>query len=62
MGRKSTGTVRVMPNSQGVPQWHARFTRADKSRTTWLPLDPTIPADDEPRARRCAAGLATQVK
>jgi integrase len=51
-----------MPNSQGVPQWHARFTRADKSRTTWLPLDPTIPPGDEARARTCAAWLASQVK
>ncbi|MGA2451512.1 MAG: tyrosine-type recombinase/integrase [Polyangiaceae bacterium] len=62
MGRRSTGTVRVMPNAEGVLQWHARFTRADGKRSKWMPLDPRIPADDEPRARACAAQLAVRVK
>ena len=62
MGRKSTGTVRVMPNALGLPQWHARFTRADRTRTNWLALDPSIPANDEVRARHCAASFAPQVK
>jgi integrase len=48
-----------MPNEQGVEQWHARFTRADGTRTKWLPLDPRIAPEDE--ARRCAATLAAQV-
>lgn len=62
MGRRSTGTVRLMPNEQGVEQWHARFTRADGTRTKWLPLDPRIAPEDEAGARACAAKLAPQVK
>jgi len=56
------GLVPRPPNAQGVEQWHARFTRADGSRTKWLPLDPSISLEDEPKARACAAKLAPQVK
>ncbi|MGA2451048.1 MAG: site-specific integrase [Polyangiaceae bacterium] len=60
MGRKSTGTVRLMPNAQGREQWHARFTRADGTRTAWIALDPRIPESDEPRAKACAEVEAAQ--
>jgi hypothetical protein len=42
MGRKSTGTVRLLRNGQGDWQWHARWTRDDRTRTDWLPLDPNF--------------------
>jgi hypothetical protein len=62
MGRKSTGTVRVLTNDEGRKQWHAKWTRADGTRTPWLPIDPSIPLDDEVGAKACAARLAPKVK
>jgi integrase len=61
MGRKSTGTVRVLQGETG-PQWHAKWTRADGTRTEWLPLPPSIPLDDEPGAKACAARMAPKVR
>jgi integrase len=43
MGRKSTGTVRILRNEHGEPAWHARWTRADGTRSDWLPLPDAIP-------------------
>ena len=62
MARKSTGTVRVLRNEQGVHQWHAKWTRADGTRTEWLPIDPSIPTDDQARAKACAARMAPKVR
>jgi hypothetical protein len=42
MGRKSTGTVRLLKNDDDEPQWHARWTIADGTRTDWKPLDVSI--------------------
>jgi hypothetical protein len=39
----------------------ARFTRADGTRSNWLPLDPRIKPDARDEAERCAATLAAQV-
>lgn len=62
MARRATGTVRVLRNDEGVLQWHAKWTRADRSRTPWMPIDPSIPLDDEPAARACAARLAPKIR
>ena len=62
MGRRSTGTVRILRNDQGRLQWHAKWTRADGSRTDWTELDPLIPLDDEAKAKACAARMAPKVK
>ena len=42
MSRRSTGTVRILQNDDGRPQWHAKWTKADGHRTPWTPLPPTI--------------------
>ena len=63
MGRKATGTVRVLLNEQGKPQWHARWTRANGTRSKkWEPIDPKIPIDDEPAAKAYAARLAPRIR
>jgi integrase len=62
MGRRSTGTVRILKNDNGEPQWHARWTRADGTRSKWKPIDPRIALDDEPGAKACAARLAPKVR
>ena len=62
MGRKSTGTVRILRNEDGERQWHAKFTLADGKRGPWRPIDPNIPLDDEPAAKACAARMAPQVR
>ncbi len=75
MGRKSTGTVRLLraedPKRHGELQWHAKWTRADGTRTEWLPLDPKIehgPCCAVPgcahflEAKACAAGMAPKVR
>jgi integrase len=64
MSRASTGTVAWRPNAQspGTYCWHARYTRADKSRTPWYPLDPGIVEHDEEAARRCALQFASDAK
>jgi len=62
MPRQSTGTVRILNNDDGHPQWHAKWTRADGSRSDWLPLKPTIALDDIGAARREAARLAPRVR
>jgi hypothetical protein len=61
MGRKSTGTVRLL-NPSGKPQWHAKWTRADGSRSPWMPLSPRISIDDEAGAKAEAARLAGKVR
>jgi hypothetical protein len=61
MGRRSTGTVRVLQGEHGR-QWHAKWTRADGTRTEWLPLDPAIRLDDVARAKALAARLALRVR
>src|ERR1019366_1497761 len=45
MGRKSTGTVRVLRNDKGEPQWHAKWTRADGTRSEWVALSAKIAID-----------------
>jgi hypothetical protein len=60
MSRRST--VRVLLNDDGAPQWHAKWTKADGSRTPWTPLPPTIRVDDREGAKREAARLAPAIK
>jgi integrase len=62
MPRQSTGTVRILNNDDGHPQWHAKWTRADGSRSEWLPLSPKIAIYDTAGARREAARLAPRVR
>ena len=62
MGRKSTGTVRILNNDDGEPQWHAKWTRADGTRSEWLPLPGKVALDDEAGARAEAARLAPKVR
>jgi hypothetical protein len=62
VGRKATGTVRILLNQEtGWRQWHAKWTRADGTRTEWLPIDPNIPLSDEEGAKACAARMAPKV-
>ena len=42
MGRKSTGTTRLLTDGDGNPLWHARWTIDAGIRTDWKPLDPDI--------------------
>lgn len=62
MGRKSTGTVRILKNDKDKPQWHAKWTRADGTRTDWEPLDPKIALDDLVGAKACAARMAPRIR
>ncbi len=63
MGRKSTGTVRLLIGESGKPQWHARWTLADGTRNKkWRPLDPKIAPDDELGARAEAARMASKIR
>jgi len=63
MSRASKGTVAWRRDIEtGAPCWHARFTRADGTRTNWIPLDPSIAEDDEDGARACAAEFAGTAK
>jgi integrase len=57
MSRKSTGTVRLIGG-----KWHAKWTRADGTRSPWLPLSPKIRPDDRLAAKAEAARLAPQVR
>ena len=62
MGRASTGTVRPVKDRDSIViAWEAKFTRADGSRTPWLPLDPKL-ATDEASAKREAASMAPLIK
>jgi integrase len=61
MGRKSTGTVRILKNEQGKPQWHAKWTFADGKRSKWEAID-GVRLDDEAGAKACAARLAVKVR
>jgi hypothetical protein len=61
MGRKGTGTVRVLPGEHG-PQWFAKWTRADGTRSPWEPLSPSIRVDDVAGAKAEAARLAVKVR
>jgi hypothetical protein len=54
MGCKSTGTVRILNNDASKPQWHAKWARADGSRSPWMPLSPGAKAE--------AAHLAGKVR
>jgi len=60
MSRKSTGTIdyRSNPDAPGTRCWCARYTRADRTRTPWQPLDPSIPESDREGAEACAATYA----
>jgi|HubBroStandDraft_1064217.scaffolds.fasta_scaffold11214_4 integrase len=62
MGRASTGTVRILKNKDGKPQWHAKWTRVDKTRSKWEPLDGKIALDDKPRAKALAARMAPRIR
>jgi integrase len=61
MSRPCTGTVDWRPNANrpGTYCWHARYTRADGSRTKWEALDESIGKDDEDGARTFAAEFAS---
>lgn len=59
MSRPRTGTVEWRRNVKtGDPGWHARWTRADGTRTNWTALDPAIPEGDRAAALACAASFA----
>jgi hypothetical protein len=61
-GRPATGAVKWQYSKKyGRDCWHGRVKLADNSRP-WVPLDPSIPADDEPRARACAVKTAEWFK
>jgi len=62
MSRKSTGTVCVLKNADGEPQWHAKFTRANGTRTPWKAIDPSIHVDDVAGAKAKAASMAPKVR
>jgi integrase len=62
MARPATGHVRWRRNTKtGVVHWHTRLTLKDGSRP-WVPLDPSIPRDDEPRARECAKLVSNEAR
>jgi len=56
MSRKATGTVRVIGG-----RWHAKFTRADGTRSPWVPI-PGVALADVAGAKAYAARQATRVK
>jgi hypothetical protein len=63
MSRPSKGTVAWRRDIEtGRPCWHARYTRGDRTRTNWVPLDPDIHEDDVEGAQACAATLAPKAK
>lgn len=64
MSRKNTGTIDWRPNAEapGTFCWHARYTRGDRTRTRWEPLDPSITREDVEGARRCAESFASTAK
>lgn len=62
MARKATGTVRVLLNDDGKPQWHGRFSCADGTRTPWVELDSKIAIDDVASAKASAARMAVRVR
>jgi len=51
MGRKSTGTVRILRNEDGELQWHAKWTCDDGTRTKWAEISPAIGLDDKEGAK-----------
>jgi len=62
VARRSTGTVRLLKNDAGELQWHAKWTRADGTRTDWIAIDPKIALDDLAGAKACAARMAARVR
>ncbi|HEY6464286.1 MAG TPA: site-specific integrase, partial [Polyangiaceae bacterium] len=57
-GRPATGAIKWMRNAKtGAVHWHGRVTLPD-GRRPWAPLDPSIPGDDEARAKACAVETA----
>jgi integrase len=62
VGRKATGTVRILNGEDGKPAWHGRWTRADGTRSDWLPLPGVIALDDEAGAKACAARMAPRIR
>jgi integrase len=61
VGRKATGTVRILNDEHGNAAWHGRWTRADRTRSDWLilpgapPIEPCCyPSDPECSHRRAA--------
>jgi integrase len=64
MSRANRGTVdyRSNPDAPGTRCWCARYTRADRTRTPWQPLDPNIPESDRASAEACAAQYAPIAK
>ena len=61
-GRPATGAIKWQYSKKyGRDCWHGRVTLADKSRP-WVPLDPSIPPEDEARARVCAIETAQWFK
>lgn len=62
-GQKLAGSVKWLRNKRtGKPCWHARFTMNDKTRSPYKALDPSIPYEDEARARECARDIAETVR
>ena|SRR5579862_6780722 len=57
MSRRNTGTVKPIAG-----RWHGRWTRADGSRSPWVPLPGAIPLHDEAAAKACAARLAPSIR
>lgn len=63
MSRPRTGTISYRRNiATGLRCWHARYTRGDRTRTNWIPLDPKILENDRAAALTCAAQFASTAK
>jgi integrase len=58
MSKPSTGTVRILLNDDHVPQWHAKWTKANGKRSPWTAIDPKILAVDTPENRAAAKAYA----
>jgi integrase len=57
-GKAATGAIKWMRNAKtGAIHWHGRVTLPGGKRP-WAPLDPSIPRDDEARAKACAVETA----
>ena len=62
MGRPATGYVKWRRNPKtGATHWHAQVTLKDGSRP-WVPLDPSIPRDDEAGAKACALRVSDEAR
>jgi hypothetical protein len=62
-GRPSTGNIKWRKNKRtGKPQWHARFTLPNGTRTPYEPLDSRILREDVEGARAAATLVNNRVR